>query len=363
MKILFLCGSLENGKDGVGDYTRRLAGEIIRQGHSASIIALNDRHIFTIEQTVQESDGIKIPVLRLPSVLSNKEKYNKAGKFIEDFDPEWLSLQFVPYAFNKYGLPFGLGKHLAKIGKGRKWHIMFHELWIGMAEDSSLRFRIIGFIMKQIVKHLIITLHPNHIDTNITLYQKQLQKVGFSSNVLSLFGNIPVLGNKQKKNNKELIFILFGNIHYGADLENFTDWLLDIQKNENNLVIVWFVGKNGLELNSWSNALQEKNVYFKVYAKQNESVISKLMLQADIGITTTPYCLVEKSGAVAAMLEHKLPIVCVAREWIPQNIDTNFRHNIIYWRPEIKLEDIIKQPIHSHHLRDIAKLFLYNISN
>lgn len=27
MTILFLCGSLEPGRDGVGDYTRRLAGD------------------------------------------------------------------------------------------------------------------------------------------------------------------------------------------------------------------------------------------------------------------------------------------------------------------------------------------------
>lgn len=371
MKILFICGSLEPGKCGVGDYTRRLACEIIRQGHISFIIALNDRHISVVEQIEQESDGTRISVLRLPSTLSNKEKYSKAEKFIKDFNPEWLSLQYVGYSFNKYGMPFRLEKHLVKISKGRKWYIMFHELWVGMAEGSSFKFKAIGFIRRLMVKHLINTLMPKHIDTNITLYQKQLQKMNFSANVLPLFGNISVLDYKQQENKKEIIFILFGAIwggnrgggNYGTDLENFTDWLLSIQKSENKLAKIWFVGKNGMEINSWIKVLQEKKIYFEIYGVQDEATISKLMLQSDIGIATTPYCLVEKSGSVAAMLEHKLPVVCVARKWIPRNINLNFQHNIPYWCPELRLEDIKKQPITSNHLQDIAKLFINNLTH
>ena len=44
MKIVFLCGSLEPGRDGVGDYTRMLAAEIIRKGHNAAIVALADKY-------------------------------------------------------------------------------------------------------------------------------------------------------------------------------------------------------------------------------------------------------------------------------------------------------------------------------
>ena len=32
MKIVFICGCLEPGKDGVGDYTRRLSAELIDHG-------------------------------------------------------------------------------------------------------------------------------------------------------------------------------------------------------------------------------------------------------------------------------------------------------------------------------------------
>jgi hypothetical protein len=123
MKILFLCGSLEPGKDGVGDYTRRLAGELIRQGHNASIISLNDRFIDTVLQTAQESDGTNVTVLRLPAVLLNKDKYNAVENYINSFTPDWVSLQYVPHSFNKYGLAWSILSLKKKIER-KKYQIL-----------------------------------------------------------------------------------------------------------------------------------------------------------------------------------------------------------------------------------------------
>ncbi|GHV58593.1 hypothetical protein FACS1894182_11320 [Bacteroidia bacterium] len=178
MKILFLCGSLEPGRDGVGDYTRRLAAEIIRQRHNASIIALNDRHCDTIIRTEQESDETLIPVLRIPDGLSDKERYHMAGDYIQSFNPEWLSLQYVPYSFQKKGLPFGLGKRLAIIGQERKWHIMFHELWIRIDKGAPSKHRIIGTPQKRLTK--------------------------------------------QRKDVDNLVFIDFVSLHKGASVEEFS---------------------------------------------------------------------------------------------------------------------------------------------
>ena len=59
MKILFICGTFENGKDGVGDYTKRLAKEIIDYGHSVHIIAIHDKFSYgiSIDQIKQQSEG------------------------------------------------------------------------------------------------------------------------------------------------------------------------------------------------------------------------------------------------------------------------------------------------------------------
>lgn len=58
----------------------------------------------------------------------------------------------------------------------------------------------------------------------------------------------------------------------------------------------------------------------KVLGEQSAECISKVLSSASHGITTTPPALLEKSGSVAAMLEHNLPVICVARSWQPKRI-------------------------------------------
>ena len=103
MKILFICGSLEPGKDGVGDYTRRLAGELIKQNTVIEIISLNDKYIKQIWEGTQEDGVQRIPVLRLPASCPWDKRLQKAKERIDSFEPEWLSLQYVAFAFNNKG--------------------------------------------------------------------------------------------------------------------------------------------------------------------------------------------------------------------------------------------------------------------
>ena len=170
MKILFLCGSLELGRDGVGDYTRRLAGELIRQGHQAAIIALNDRHVeFKLDEK-QEIETISVLVLRLPSSMSANERFVQAENYIQEFNPKWLSLQYVPFSFQDKGLPIGLGRKLARIGKGRNWHVMFHELWVGMNVEASFKLKIWGIIQREITSSILKQLRPLVIHTQSKLF-------------------------------------------------------------------------------------------------------------------------------------------------------------------------------------------------
>ena len=108
MTIIFLCGSLEPGSDGVGDYIRKLSAAMFKKGHMVAAIALNDRQIQRLEEGHQTENNVQIPVLRIPSLLPHAEKFMLASTFIEKWNPDWLSLQFVPYAFNEKGIPFGL---------------------------------------------------------------------------------------------------------------------------------------------------------------------------------------------------------------------------------------------------------------
>lgn len=338
MKVVFLCGSLEPGRDGVGDYTRRLSGELIRKGHLIKIIAINDHHISESLESIQFVDGISVNVLRLSGKETFKNRFNKVFQFIDQFEPEWLSLQFVPFSFHKKGLPWGLAKQLALLGNGRKWHIMFHELWVGMAKNDSLKLKILGRLQKHIIKKMIDKLVPKIINTQTRLYQAQLDIMGYESEILPLFGNIPNLYQSEEKRNGSINIAVFGGIHRGAKLENFINELPKANKYK-----FHFIGSNGAEQENWIVTLSKNNVDFQLHGWLGNEEISKILSKCHLGLTSTPYYLSEKSGSAAAMLEHNLIVFCIARKWTPRELKVELLTNdaIIKWKKNIDIKTFI----------------------
>jgi hypothetical protein len=357
MKIVFLCGSLEPGRDGVGDYTRRLSGELIRKGHLITIIAINDHHISESIESIQYVDGISINVLRLSGKESSKNRFNKVFQFTDLFKPEWLSLQFVPFSFHKKGLPWGLAKQLALLGNGRKWHIMFHELWVGMDKNDSLKLKILGRLQKHIVKKTIDKLDPKIINTQTRLYQAQLDRMGYESEILPLFGNIPYLYQSEEKRNGLINIAVFGGIHQGAKLEKFINELPKANKYK-----FHFIGSNGPEQGNWIVTLSKNNVDYQLHGWLGIEEISKILSKCHWGLTSTPYYLSDKSGSAATMLEHNLIVFCIARQWNPRDIKVEVLANdaIIEWKTTLDMESFIscKRYKAENNIEFIAKNFI-----
>jgi hypothetical protein len=199
MKITFLCGCLEFGRDGVGDYVRRLSGELSKQGHHVSAVALNDYYVFEAVLEKQEFESRSIRVLRLPSIWKASQRFAHAKQWVDEFNPDWVSLQFVPFAFQTKGLPFFLSNQIFSFGVGRRWHIMFHELWVGMNLESSRKAQLWGRCQEYVIKSLIKKIKPKVIHTQSSLYQLQLKRLGFDSQILPLFTNIPYTGKLNSK--------------------------------------------------------------------------------------------------------------------------------------------------------------------
>lgn len=323
MKIIFICGCLEPGKDGVGDYTRRLSGELIRQGIKVGMLAFNDNYIQTVNKNNQQSEDIIIPSLRLSKSLKNKERLSIAKQWIDLENPEWLSLQFVPYAFQNKGLPFILISQLKKLGSGRKWHIMFHELWLGLRNNDSLKFRIIGFIQKNIVKLLIKKINVKVVHTHTQFYLRELIKLNLMAKYLPLFGNIPInknhVDNRKPKVNK-VSLVIFGAIHSGAPVNQFAQEVSEyFNENKQINVNLLIVGNSGSELENWVKVFKLYEIEVNVFGELTTKQISSILQEASFGITTNPVFVVEKSGTVAAMREHNLPILVVAEKTYPRN--------------------------------------------
>ena len=194
MKITFVTGSLEPGRTGVGDYTRLLAAECRRLGHEVQIIALND--LFTPTRWDGKLDDVA--AIRLPGSLTWEDRWTRAARAIEQFDPEWISLQFVPYAFHPRGLFKEFLKGIPSLVKKRKVHIKFHEIWIGEYPRAPFKERVVGIIQKRMVRKLIQNLRPKIVHYTNAGAKVRLHNANLMARHLPIFGNIPVSQSKDE---------------------------------------------------------------------------------------------------------------------------------------------------------------------
>lgn len=323
MRIIFLCGSLEPGRDGVGDYVRRLAIELINQGHEVTAIALNDGYVEKKDSCFQRLNGVSFAVLRLPKSLSYSRRFLELEEWAAIFSPDIISIQFVSYAFQNKGLPFAILYPLKKLSRKYRCHIMFHELWIGMEVSSSRKDVLVGKLQMFFIQQLVRVVRPVSMHTQTSIYQVQLEKIGINALYLPIFGNIPVApiltdennngDASQKKNEISLVF--FGGIHPGAPVTEFAEEVAEYSRNKNIKVKLTFLGRSGKEQENWLNIWSSHSLPAEVIGEQSAETISSILSDSFLGLTTTPYALIEKSGSVAAMLEHGLPVLCVRGEW------------------------------------------------
>jgi hypothetical protein len=348
MHILFICGSAEVGKDGVGDYTRRLCGELTRNGHQTQLLALCDNHASCFKSENQAVEGTTILVHRIPAFIVTKQRLVWSKNVITNFQPDWISLQFVPYSFNSRGLPFWLPSFLKKLRGKHKWHIMFHELWIGMESSTSLKSKYIGLLQKRIVLKILKENKNIIINTQTELYQSKIAALGYKAMLLPLFSNI--VTNKLSTATRtadilELRFCLFGSIHYGAPVEKFVSDLKHVllQSNEKRALKFIFIGHCGAAIEEWKRVLITNKIQFEITGFVSDEEISTILSGCQYGISTTPYVLNQKSGSLTAMFDHQLSVLCVSRNWIVDGFKQGTLLNLNDYHNEDTISDVMNR--------------------
>jgi len=330
MKIVFLCSSLEPGCDGVGDYSRRLAGALILLGHPTLLLAINDQFIRDKINGSQLEDNITIPVFRLPSNWTASRRFSEAKRWIDEQNPEWISLQYVPFSFHSKGLHFGLSKRLLLLGKGRHWHIMFHELWVGMNVEADGKLVWWGRFQKLMIKSLIKTIKPKVINTQTSIYLEQLKAMGFKGHHLPLFTNIPLIHEKPPfsfnklnsvKPTNKIDLVLFGSIFPGVPADAFFKEIAQVSRLKKIQFSMTIIGRTGKEKEHWANICRIEGLTVNLLDEQEPESISHVLSNASIGISTTPVALAEKSGSIAAMSRHGLPVICVSKSWRAKGLE------------------------------------------
>ena len=107
MKIVMIVNNLPPKVDGVGDYTWHLAKELELNDYEVHIICSKN------EVFAKKKFHNVYPIVS----QWNRKGINLTIKKIQEIQPNFVSLQYVPYGYNKYGLPFTLvflAKYLSK---------------------------------------------------------------------------------------------------------------------------------------------------------------------------------------------------------------------------------------------------------
>lgn len=313
MKVLFICSSLEPGKDGVGDYTRRLAAEFSLRGAQVLIISLKDKCVENgVIDEVQEFNNIPLIVKRFSNKLTNS--LSLLNLALESYQPERVFLQFVIYGFHPKGLPYLYINKLSKILSNFQTSVMFHELWVGMEDQASAVHKIYRIFQIKIIKNLIQNLKPKKIFTNTDLYQYQIKEIGYNSEVLPLFSNILNKGIGVKEKDTFCVGF-FGTIYSINKASKFICDLKNVCTIHDKRLKFKFIGKNGSLVNKWMDLLQKNNVEYSILGELSEMQISNELNACDLGVSTTPRLLFQKSGVFSTYVEHGLKIFVLDNEW------------------------------------------------
>nr|WP_293834714.1 glycosyltransferase [uncultured Arsenicibacter sp.] len=313
IKILFICSSLESGKDGVGDYTSLLAYKLLQQGHSLFIVALNDKYVETVvEMEVYKKDS-PINTCRIPANLPDSQKIKVLKKKLDCEMPDIISLQFVPFGFNKRGLPFSLMYLLTRLKTSAKWHIMFHELWVG---PESLKLSVLGMFQKVIIKRMVKALQPSIVHTQLPHFAIELKKIGVSILPTALFSNIPVSDAQIYSKLNIFTVVFFSQISSDSGILRFLKEIENqLHKLRCQLQILILGGSREKMLvhkENFSHVLSP-TTHIEITGFIDSSLISAHLKSCDLGITPMPLHALGKSGTVAAFLSHGLPVAVPLR--------------------------------------------------
>lgn len=326
MKIAFLCSSLEPGRDGVGDYTRRLAVACAAFGYRCLVLALNDRHVTAL--TRDESNPACVQ-LRWPATAAWSERSTQVRDEIAAFAPDHLSWQFVSYGFHPKGIVGPALIALAASLAAYPTQVMLHEIWIGVARGDSWWARFTGWRQRRSILAFLAAAKPDPLQTSTASYAAALAPYGWTATLLPLFSNIPVVPAPARERtdaidrhvsarpgrNGLMVAATFGTLHPQWHPEAAARWLQAAAARQGRSPVLLVIGRTGRHGPRILAQLARTGLPVAVTGELSPADVSCLLQAVDFGISPHPCALTDKSGVVAAMLDHGLPILLPRDDW------------------------------------------------
>ena len=280
MKIHFITCPSNPRKCGITDYVNLLSKELEKNGHMVE---------------VETIDSIK-DFANVSKNLPRSDLY---------------SLQFAPYAFSQSGLS---GKGLITFAKSlanKNTHINFHEIWIGAYPKATRKEKTIGWLQKREIINFINICEPSAITCSNSAALDRMRQTGVDAKYLYLFGNIPYSPSKKDDSLNRLNIVFFGTLYERFPYDQLVKVLFPISQSLKKQIHIKILGRQrdseGLEY--LKNVSQKHGFAISQSGELSISKISEELQRSDLGVSTTPYDILGKSGATATMLEHGLPIL------------------------------------------------------
>jgi hypothetical protein len=319
LKICFITGQKKSKQCGITDYVNLIAKELEKLGHQI------DRYFIN-----KECGELTI----LPSA-------------------DLYSIQFAPYAYANNGIPNTNLNFLAKKLQNKKVHLNFHEIWVGAYPRASLKEKGIGWIQKNIILGFINKCKPAWITSSNAAALDRLKLAGISAMFLYLFGNIPYSANsKVTSKGQTLKVAFFGTLYADFPYDKLGNFFSTLSKTSGKKLEILLIGRQREDTGcGYLDSLCKKNeLLIERTGELSTNVISEQLQKCSLGVSTTPYDVIGKSGATATIFEHGLPVLAYDDGDTPQEslfIPDPFKDQIFLFNDHSsveKLRQYIEQP-------------------
>ncbi|MGO1119630.1 hypothetical protein ACTL6U_13025 [Rhodovibrionaceae bacterium A322] len=324
-RVSLLCGSLEPGTNGVGDYSRLLAAAFASEGMEVQLISLSDRHadqdLKAGGVVLEEETNTRI--VRLAQTLPQDQRIKRLKEELADFQPAFVSLQYVLTSFHPKGMPWAFNRALTEALRPYKTHVMLHEAWFGLDPGARVTQKIYGVIQKQLLFSFLRALKPDLLTLSNPYYKELLNQGGFNSHYLPIYATVALSQNSNGQWLPEklrelgldtperfLSFGFFGGIFPNTPGPALLTRAGELAALEGKKALILSAGRGGAGkylFQQWAQTYPDMT-FMELGSLPDEQVYSYLM-GLDYGLTGYPHYLLGKSSQVAAMLEVGLPFL------------------------------------------------------
>jgi len=314
LKICFITGPKESKQCGITDYVELLTQELEKLGREIELYFI----------------------------------HTDSGALTDLPNADLYSIQFAPYAFAYNGLPNHILKYLAQKLQDKKVHLNLHEIWVGAYPKANWKERVIGWLQKNLTVHFINKCKPAWVTSSNAAALDRLKLAGIPARFLYLFGNIPFsTTSKVTFKGKSLKIAFFGTPYADFPYYKLADFFSTFSKTSGKKLEMVLIGRQRENAGAGHlYSLCKKNGFFvERTGELSTNLISEQLHECLIGVSTTPYDVIGKSGATAAMLEHGLPVLAYDDGDTPQEslfIPDPFKDQILLINDHSSVEELLQ---------------------